>query len=315
MIEHKVLVRGPAVRGNGADPSAAGAVLLRLDSSLHGAVDVAFRRSSGAGRRKPWLRQAGQARFQHAEKVGKDELAIYFESPRFGSVATEYFAQERLFDDGPNADDTAFEALADAFRDVMAGRSDSDRFDVGLLKRFHRYESTVFDKKVDELVISGRSAKDESLCRVSHQLPDRAKELYLKTPSPSRVRIAGRLDMIEASTLAFALVLPGGEKVRGIWRGDDFETLRRLANTDVVVTGMAVYRPSGALLRVDADSLSPQATADRFFATLPVAASPRLDVKTLMREQRKRGGMAAIWGQVPAEETDAEFLAAIAGNG
>lgn len=314
MVEHKVLVRGAAVRGSGADPSAAGAVLLRLDNSLHGAVEVAFRRSSTAGRRQNWLRQAGQARFQHAEKVGADELALYYTAPTFGEVATAYYSQQRLFDDGPSADDTAFDALTDAVADVMDGKSDSDRFDVGLLKRFHKYEASVFGKQVDELLITGPGGKGERKCRVSRQLPDRARELYLKTPAPARVRIAGRLNMIEASTLAFVLVLPGGEKVRGICNGVDFETLRRLVGTDVVATGTAVYRPSNALLRVDADTLAPQGATDHFFATLPVAMSERLDVKSLVREQRKRGGVGAMWGQVPAEETDEEFLAAITGN-
>ena len=314
MVEHKVVVRGPAVRGSGANPSAAGAVLLRLDHSLHGAADVAFRRSSAPGRRQPWLRQAGQARFKHAEKAGTDELAIYFEAPRFGSVASDYYAQQRLFDDGPSADDTSFDVLVGAFTDVMHSKADSDRFDVGLLKRFHKYETTVFDKDVDELEISGSHIPLSSPARVSRQLATRAKELYLQTPAPARVRIAGRLDMIEASTMAFALVLPGGERVRGIWKGDDFETLRLLANTEVVATGMAIYRPSDNLLRLDADALAPQGKGDLFFATMPVAVSGRMDVKSLLREQRKRGGMAAIWGQVPAEETDEEFLAAITGS-
>lgn len=313
MVEHKVLLRGAAVRGCGADPSVAGLVLRQLDNSLHGAVDVAFRRSSGAGRRQPWLRQAGQARLQHAEKVGADELAIYFQTPRFGDVATEYYAQPRLFDDGPNADQTAFDVLEDAIGDVMAGKTDSDRFDVGLLKRFHNYQSSVFARQIDELVITRATAKKER-CRLSPALPDRAKELYLKTPLPSRTRITGRLDMIEASTLAFALVLRSGQRVRGIWKGDDFETLRQLVNTEVVATGTAVYRPSSALLRLDAETLAPPGAADHFFQTMPVAVSARPDLKSLVREQRKRGGIAAMWGQVPAEETDDEFLAAISGD-
>jgi hypothetical protein len=220
-----------------------------------------------------------------------------------------------LFGDGPSAEDTAFDVLSDVVGDVLAGRADSDRFDVGLLKRLHKYESTVFDKKVDEILVSGHRVSGESPCHMTRQLPSRAKELYLKTPAPSRVRIAGRLDMIEASTLAFVLVLPGGEKVRGVWKGNDFETLRTLANTDVVASGTAVYRPSNNLLRIDAEHLSQQLPSDRFFATMPVAQSERMNIKSTLQEQRKRGGVAAMWGQIPAEESDEDFLAAICGNG
>jgi hypothetical protein len=226
-------------------------------------------------------------------------------------VAQEYYAQARLFGDGPSADDTAFDVFNDAVGDVMAKKADSDRYDVGLLKRFQKFESTVFARDVHELLISGHRIPASKPRRLSEEFPKCAEALYLETPQPTRVRIAGRLDMIEASTMAFALVLPGGEKVRGVWKGNDFETLRKLVNSDVVASGLAIFRPSRTLLRIDADTLAPQGDADRFFATVPVPTGGKLDLKSLLREQYARGGMAAIGGKVPAEETDEEFLAAI----
>ncbi|MFI5380530.1 MAG: hypothetical protein ACHRHE_14635 [Tepidisphaerales bacterium] len=312
MVEHKVIMRGRAVRGRGAIPSAAGAVLIRLENSLHGAVDVAFRRSSTAGRRQPWLRQAGQVEFRDIERTGKEEMVLYFEAPAFGDVAQDYYSQTMLFDDRPPAEDTAFDVLADAVADVLAGKADSDKYDVGLLKRFQRYQSTVFEKEVDELLISGHRLPQSKPSRISQEFPERARDLYLQTPKPARVRIAGKLDMIQASTLAFALLLPGGEQVRGVWKGDDFETLRMLANSDVAATGMAIYRPSGGLLRIDADALTPQRPADRFFARMPKPTGGKLDLKALVREQQRRGGLAAIGGKIAAEESDEEFLAAVA---
>jgi hypothetical protein len=239
-------------------------------------------------------------------------MAFYFNAPKFAEVAQEYYAQPSLFDDGPPQENTAFDVFNDAVEDVLAGKKDSDKFDLGLLKRFQRFESWVFDKQVDELLISRHPMADGSSSRLSKDFPRHARELYLRTPQPTRARVAGRLDMIQASTLAFALVLPGGEKVRGVWKGSDFETLRELVNTDVVATGTAVYRPSAALLRIDAESLTPQRDADRFFGVLPIPSGGMTDLKSIAREQAKRGGMAAIWGQVPAEESDADFLAALA---
>jgi hypothetical protein len=113
-IEHKVLMHGRAVRDNGAVAGAAGAVLMVIGGSLRGAVDMAFRRSSGAGRRQSWLRIAGLADFKHAEKTSRDEMALYFEAAQFGDVAHDYFSQPRLFDDGPRLTDTAFDVLADS---------------------------------------------------------------------------------------------------------------------------------------------------------------------------------------------------------
>jgi hypothetical protein len=311
-IEHKVLMHGRAVRGNGAAPAAAGAVLMVLGGVLRGAVEMAFRRSSGVGRRQSWLRIAGQADFKHAAQTSKDEMALYFEAAQFGDVAQDYFVQPRLFDDGPKATDTAFDVLADSVEDVLARKTDSERFDVGLLKRFHRFETSVFTQDVSELLLSGHRILESRPCRISPEVTARAEELYLQTPQPGRVRIAGKLDMVQASTLAFELLLPAGERVRGVWKANEFETLRSLANTDVVASGIAVYRPSGALLRVDAESLAPQRPGDGIFATVPTPTGMKLDLKSLVREQKRRGGVAAMLGKLPAEESDEQFLAAIA---
>jgi hypothetical protein len=311
-LEHKVVMHGRAVRAHGAVPSAAGAVLALLDKSLHGAVDVAFRRSSGPGRRQPWLRLAGQADFKHAEKTGTDEMSLYFEAAPFQEVAQDYFTQPRLFDDGPRPTDTAFDVFADVVTDVLAVRADSERYDTGLLRRFNKYRASVFEKDVSELVISGHRVSETNPCRIPPEFSDRARDLFLQTPEPSRVRVAGKLDMVQASTLAFELLLPDGHRVRGVWKGDEFETLRTLANTDVVASGMAVYRPSGSLLRVDTEALTPQRPGDRFFARIPTPTNGRLDMKGLVRDQKRRGGLVAMWGMVPAEESDDAFLAAIA---
>jgi hypothetical protein len=311
LVEHQVTIRGTAIRENGADPAAAGSVLSRLDESLRGAVDVAFRRSSASGRRQRWLRQAAAVQLKETRHHGGGAMTFHFLAPAFEEVAQDYYSQSKLFDDGPNKNDTAFDILADAVGDVLAGREDSDRYDVGLLRRFHRFQTMVFGKGIDELLMSGHRLLGDQSCRLSPDFPRCAQKLYLKTPEPAQVRVAGRLDIIQASTLAFVLLLPGGEQVPGVWKGDDFETLRALANSDVVASGTAVYRPSGRLLRVDAERLAPQRPSDRFFATVPSATGARLDLNSLVREQRKRGGMAAIYGQIPAHESDEEFLAAV----
>lgn len=313
MIEHKVIMHGPAVRTAGVTPATLGAVLSRLGDSLHGAVEVAFRLSSGPGRRQPWLLRAGQVELKDAEKTGDHEMTMFFEAPAFGDVADDYYRQPSLFGEAPRREDTAFDVLADAVGDVLSEKTDSDRFDVGLLKRFHRLGATVFEKKqVNELLILGHRLPSESPCRLSSEFEGIARDLYMKTPQPTRARVAGKLDMIEASTMAFALLMPGGERVRGVWRGDGFEVLRSLVNSDVVAGGMAVFRPSGRLLRIDADVLAPQRVADRFFAVIPTPTGSKMDLKSLLREQLSRGGIAAVWGKLPAEETDEEYLAAVA---
>ena len=189
--------------------------------------------------------------------------------------------------------------------------ADSDRYDIGLLQRFDRYHTVFAKQEVTELLILGHPSRAAKPCRVLPDFADHARSLYLQTPTPGRVRVAGRLDMVQASTLAFELELPTGERIRGVWKGEELETLRTLLNSDVVASGTAVYRPSGGVLRVDADALSPQGPADAFFAVAPKPSAARHDLKSLLGPQSNKGGVAKMWERLTADETDEEFLAAL----
>jgi len=117
--------------------------------------------------------------------------------------------------------------------------------------------------------------------------------------------------MIRDSDRVFVLLLPKGEEVRGVWVGDDAQPLKEMFGQQVVVDGIAMLRPSRVLFRIDADAMNTAGPADGFFAQVPRPTLQPLDLKTLVREQNKRGGIAAIWGAIKAEESEEEFLAAI----
>ena len=84
-----------------------------------------------------------------------------------------------------------------------------------------------------------------------------------------------------------------------------------LFNKDVVCEGLGVFRPSGSLLRVDADVIAPASERDEFFRQAPVAAA-RSDVA---RGARLRSGEPSVYagflGSLPKEETDEDFANAI----
>ena len=59
--------------------------------------------------------------------------------------------------------------------------------------------------------------------------------------------------MIRYSTRAFALKLVDGKEIQGVLDGPEMvEDLSKLLNKEIVVVGKAIYRPSGSLLRIDA---------------------------------------------------------------
>jgi len=129
--------------------------------------------------------------------------------------------------------------------------------------------------------------------------------------SPRRARIAGKLDMIRASDGAFSLELKSGELVHGILAEEQREELRRTWGDFVKVEGMAIYRPSGSLLRIEAEAIARASERDEFFSAIHMPIRERLDMRTLRQPQTPRSGMARVFGCWPGDETEEELLDAL----
>lgn len=286
-------------------------MLATIGRSMSSAVDVAFRGTSTAGRRPEWLRTAGQPEWTGWTKTGEHSLRMRFAARQFGDVAKQYFEQSRLFDDGPRPEQTAFDVFGSAADDVISERGESERFDSGVLRRFARFKKHVFEAGIESVTVDANADCDRGPIRLDAEFPAHASRLSQRTPKPRRARIAGRLDMIQRSTMAFLLILPGGARVRGTWKQDDFEMLRELVDKEVAATGIAVFRPSGTLLRIDAESLAPQRDGDALFAALPEPLQEQPDQSAILRDQGRRGGVASTWKVIPAEESDDEFIDAV----
>lgn len=115
-----------------------------------------------------------------------------------------------------------------------------------------------------------------------------ASELYAVTPTPRRVRVTGRLDVMGAGQGVLKLDVRPSEIVTALWDGEEpVETLREFFNRDVVVEGVGVFRPSGSLLRVDADAIVLASSQDEFFRRVPSAAAKR-DYHKLARSRLSR---------------------------
>lgn len=271
---------------------------------------MGFLHSSRARGRVPGvLRAAADVRFVRHEGEGDAATRLYFVVPTFGEAAHELFEQRRLWDDGPKQEQTAFELFGSALNDVAARRTDSNRFDPGLLRRISRYRRVL--KRGIEWIDLPDVQLEESP-RLDATVVRAASELEAITPSARRVRIVGRLDVMGASQGVLKLDVRPGQIVTALWDGPEpLESLRDHFNRDVVLEGVAVFRPSGALLRVDADAIAAASPADDFFRTLPRGV-PARDYRRLARlKPGEPSAYAQILGSIPAEEPDEDFAAAI----
>lgn len=206
------------------------------------------------------LKAAADVRFIGHSADGDSRTLSRFDVPRFGSVAPVVFRQKRLWDEGPEPEQTAFELLGAALVDVAARREDSNRFDPGLLRRSTRYRALFSRGHLTRIglpdSVAAASARLDTAVAGQLSPTNAASDLSASTPPTQRVRLVGRLDVMGASQGVLKLELKPGVVVSGLWEVDGpVDALKDYFNRDVVIEGCAVYRPSGALLCVDVQAI------------------------------------------------------------
>lgn len=306
---HKVLLQTDQHFGSRLPPQHLGFFLAEIPVAVQQSISMALRnRSSTPGRHPQWLDRASDIRFVDHE--GNGEVTLYFEAPTLGEAAHEVYQQSELWPSRPDENDTGFDLLGDVLTDMSANNADSDHFDTTLLRRLLRFKR-VFLGPYNEIDITSRRFKKQNPARMSSSTLETAEGLLGCTPAASRVRIVGTLDMIRVSTQSFGLRLDGGEEVRGVLPDGTIEEVKQLLNRRVLLLGKAVYRASGRLLRVDAESVTLGENEPALWSKMPQPGSSRIDPSRLRKPQGPRSGMAAIMGRWPGDESDDDITAAL----
>ena len=311
LVERLFRLEAPSGLGAKPRPELIGPVLTHLRNTLRDSVRMGFLHSSRAkGRVSRRLNRAAEVRFIGHAAADHDATTLRFEVAEFGDVASELFEQHQLWDDGPKPEETAFELLGAALNDIRSRREESSRFDPMLLRRFAGYGRIIRRGALDRIVLpdsllSEQPRLDEDVVAAAHALSD-------ATPKPHRVRVTGRLDVMGASQGILKLHVADGAHVTARWEGrESIEKLSTFFNRDVVCEGMGIFRPSGSLLRIDADALEASTVHDSVFSRIPRA----VPVTNVVRELRLRAGepsaFSSFMESIPADESDAEFAAAV----
>jgi hypothetical protein len=309
MVDQSFEITGSSGLGAAPRPELVGPVLAKLHDTLVDSVRMGFLHASRSRGRMPGgLEAAAEVRFVGMEGSGDKATTLHFRVPRFGDVAGELFEQRQLWDDGPRPEQTAFDLLALALNDVRGQREDSSRFDHGLLNRFAGYR-TALKRGVESIRIDGKGTGDS---RIDQQVVDASDQLRKQTPPSRRVRLCGKLDMLGVSRKVMGLYLEDSTLVTALWNAEDFAGLAGLAgflDKDVVIEGLAVFRPSGRLLRIDADAIGSAGKGDAYFSTLPLPDA--MDYSATVRTRPGASPYKDLLGMIPGEETDEEFLLAV----
>lgn len=308
MIHHTVRLQSQDPLSGRVPLTATGHLLRLLDESVRDSIAMTFEgRSRLKGRRPAWLKDAADVRLVDVD--GTEATTLHFEAPSFGEVASELYTQSQLqgFETRPPENYTGFDLFAQILIDVQNENADSSLFDRRFLIDVKKY-SRVFNGAFQGFVLGGLNTSLKSTAGVNQQIVEVAARLSDETPRPRQVRVVGQLDMIRHSTKSFELHLDDGTNVRGVLDNGEIESLTDLFTKRVIVTGRAEYRPSGKLLRVDAESVEDGTGAPSIWSVVPEPISKSSFVQSLRQPQTDKKGIKSFFGILPGDETDEEIL-------
>jgi hypothetical protein len=273
-----------------------------LLESCKGAVRLAFERRSAAAETdaSSWMERIVDFDLLGIEG-GSTRLVL--EAPSLEAVVPDLPVGAE-FVRAIGVETTAFDLFLAGLRDATRAEGDSERFDVPLLETYGRLGQLLM-LGFEEIEIGG-----DPPCRLNAAAFDVLAMLKLRTPLSRQVRVAGRLETVPHAEHAFTLRLPEGV-VYGLVSGNVTpDQLARLAGTQVVVSGLAVFRASGRVLRIEAHHVEAADERASVWRHMPrplfEAAEP---VASYRLRQGPQSGLAAIMGKWPGDETDEEIAA------
>jgi len=267
-------------------------------------------RSKNSGNQPEWLKRASDLRF--TGHVGNGVTQLKFELPSLEDAASAVYDQQLLCDAGrPDGKLTGLDLLMKVVRDIDANQADSTAYDPQLLQQVTKFKRFFKASPFTGISIVGSVPGQFGEARVTLETTENSLRLHGRTPTPQRVRLVGTLDGLEASTQRFSLLLDSGERVAGVYSEDLSDRLHGLWRKRVLVLGTSVFRVSGNLLRVEADSIEDGTNASLLFSTMPIASNGRMNTSRLRKPQGPRSGMAAIMGRWPGDETEEEIEEAL----
>jgi len=289
------------------DGRVAGSLLLEV---LHVLVDGARRavrlrlegRSTARGPAPSWINQAAEF-----EVVAlRQGSAIVVLEARELVGAAEALGQLAMFEPlAPSA--TGLSLLRESVEEAIEGHEESELLDDGVLEVVEAWQR-VLSKGVTEAEFGNAAGE---VTRITADRIERVARLRRQTPAPQRIRVAGWLDLIRHSDRMFTLKLESGTTLRGVAEGVGAEKLAGLFGKKAVVSGAAVFRPSGRVLRIEADYIEPAGEDFSLWSHEPKPVLGGASAEALRKPQGPRSGLAAIIGTWPGDETDEMVSAAL----
>lgn len=294
---------GPASKG----ARISGRILRQLlAATIDGAVEsMRLRiegRSTARGGVPSWLQRATDFEVLGTEAGSTD---ILIEMPTLAEADPERFGQAEMFLRVKPLD-SAIDCLKESLSDALNGKADSDLFDAPMISTFAQF-GDLLSEGFDAITFGGDGAVCVDAAGVA-----RIGDLRRRIPDDRRVIVAGRLNQIRHSDRMFTLILDDGTEIRGLAGTEEIsaDRLAGLFGRPAMVKGFAKFRPSGAILRIDAERVDPAVGDTAVWSVVPKALESSFDLRSFRRPQGPAFGLPAIIDRWPGDETDDEVRSA-----
>lgn len=307
-IEQEIVFRTETFYGADVPLALSSSLLRHLASTARPSVRMALEGTSASvGAPPAWLERASDIRtLGFSGKAGVSILHV--KAPKLGDAAPTLFEQQSFWPTPASPDETAVQVIARIARAVRQQEAGSDLYDRPLLKHLSSWGG-LFRHELKSVEFSDCGPASVAFSQIDAQVTASAQTLSDQTPLPRQVRVVGKLDMVRHSTRSFGLILDGGEEIRGVLIDGTSEVLQDYFGKDITVLGKAIYRPSGALLRIDASEISPVIEGRQAFSKVP--ASLMQGRRPERRLPSSKSAVGSFFGSWPGEETDQELLQAL----
>jgi hypothetical protein len=201
-------------------------------------------RSTASGSPPAWLERAS---WFELEAIRSDALVLQSRPVQIGLAQLHV---GRTFSElDPRR--SCLDLFEDSLEDALSGREESDRYDRQLMETIEGL-GRLFRYGIDRIsVINGRTLS------VDARAIERVKSLRTRTPEDRKVRIPGMLVLVEPSNRTFVLRTDTDQRLWGIASTLALReaTLAESLEMPVIVEGVIKFRPSGAVLRIDAERI------------------------------------------------------------
>lgn len=298
MNKHVIKVEGSAARG----AKASSALLRDLLDVLIEATRRMIRlraegRSTARGIDPDWLVEAADF-----ELLGFDEgsTEIICETRSVGEIAPDAFVQTDMFSP-VDTSKSGLGLLQQMLGDIQTGNLNCDGYDDKVLDKLEGFRR-VFQHGVESISFDD----GEGVCITPEDLKTYS-EIRRSIPRPERVRVMGLLDLLTATQRGFQLKLHDDTIIRGRFQEEQREQFQELWNQQVIISGQAEFKPSGFVRHLQAERISIATEAHRIWAEQPRASQTSFESREFHHPRESKGGLAALVGKWPGDESDDEI--------